>query len=355
MKITKYVLALILSILFIASCSHDPIADEISPQEDTKIESRQWTVDFRPFDPCSGPVSVYIEPCFIGTGYEPAIPASLDMVMDVSSVEFVIVNNPNADLVFQCNSGGGACGQGGAFLPSGNGTIGGPINLVINPTGCPCDPADLDLCFYIRTAAHELMHVLGVVHNEMPGFNYIHVPGTPYGYEPGSLMNSGGAVFSTGNWCTPTCTFTDNDIAALDYLYPSCGACEDECPTVVTTKTVNSNGNCKWNVEMETSSLCQYYYDIRYPASASSSIGNTIPDGLFSFDTDIIRCGVGPITITIYHLDANGNKVVCEIIELFCCDETLAPCGGCPVPEITKIVNSNGCCSWNLSISNSSS
>jgi len=326
MRITKYFSVFLLSILFISSCSDESESDN-SLEKDTKIESRQWTVDFTPFDPCVGPVSVYIEPCFVGTGYEAAIPEALDMVMDVSSVEFVLVSNPSADLVFQCINGGPACGQGGAWSPTNDGTIG-----------------------YTHTAVHELLHTLGIKHNDSPGFNSVHVPGTPLGYEFGSVINSGPAENNSGLWCSPSCTLTENDILALDFLYPSCGDCADECPIIETNKIVDSDNCCQWRVEMQTNSQCNYFYDIRYPSYSTEGI--TIPNGLLAFETETVCCGGGSIIIMVYTLDANGVRQECETIELACCGPEPEPCHGCPAIATNKVDLGNGCCEWEVWLSN---
>lgn len=355
MNITKFISGLLLSILLITSCSEDPISDMPS-QDSQELESRQWVRDdFVPFDPCAGAVTVYVPPCFTGTGYEEAIPASLDAIMAVSSVEFVIVNDPNADLEFICTQGG-RCGSGFGRWPT-DGQIGEYIRLAINPTVCnstingpDCDASDLDLCFYMRTAIHEIMHTLGVVHNDDPGFNSLHVPGTPLGYESGSLMNTGAAVFLSGNWCNAVCTLTENDIAALSYLYPPCDVCVAECPTVDATKIESTDGCCQWTIDLQAYSQCEYYYDIRGPSV--TSIDNEIPNGYSTFDTENICCDGGAIIINIYGLDANGARFECETIELICCQLSTNPCGSCPETVLTEYEQPDGCKYWDVRLTN---
>ena len=202
---------------------------------------RQFTMGgFNTILPCEAEdIDVFFEPCFNETGYADAIPASLDAFNALNSpLNFNLVSSAAAaDLVFSCRQGG-CCGCANAsfpvpdhpqdappntqtFFPSG-GSIGAEIALNINWAFCPdnCTPQELNLCFFMRTVMHEIMHILGLYHNDQVGVNPIHIPGTPTGADPGSVINSGGFEFGQGNWCNPSCEFSEADLTALDFLYP---------------------------------------------------------------------------------------------------------------------------------------
>ncbi len=194
--------------------------------------------DFTFITPCEAAdgIRVFFESCD-GTPYEDAIPAALNEYNNAPiAINFIIAEDVNdADLVIECTNGGG-CGFANAafpdpnnpgdsapndqtFFPSG-GSIGSGIQLDVNWTNCLCTNEELTQCFFMHTVMHEIAHTLGFYHNDQIGVDPVHVQGTPTGFDAGSIINSGGGEIAAGNFCTSTCQLNQNDILALQTLYP---------------------------------------------------------------------------------------------------------------------------------------
>jgi len=234
------------TILVITSCEQETVAipDEVQDSSADGILSRQSHIGgLGVFDPVTAQeaanLTVFVDPCFIGTDYEDAIPAALETYnASPTSLHYTIVTNiSDADMVFKCFDGTN-CGQGYASppvednaqgypvttFPSG-GVIGKEVHLATSWSSCPCTPAELDQCFFEHKVLHEMTHTLGFVHNDEQFFTF--VEGTsPENYDSGSVMNSGSSDQSNGVLCSPPCDFNANDILALQDLYP-----EASCPT----------------------------------------------------------------------------------------------------------------------------
>lgn len=220
-----------------ASCLYKP-----KPFRPKERPDRQFYIlddDFTYISPCEAKagIKVFFESCN-GSPYENAIPAALEEYNNAHiATNFVIVSNENdADLVIRCFQGG-CCGCGSAafpdpnvmlienppnqqtFFPSG-GSIGSQIFLDVNWTECICTSAQLNQCFFKHTVMHEIAHTLGFYHNDELGPDPAYVIGTPIGFDPGSIINSGSGENNIGNFCTASCQFNTNDIKALQTLYP---------------------------------------------------------------------------------------------------------------------------------------
>lgn len=251
MKNLRYIL-FVLAVVAVISCNKEddkelPIKENIN----IEIEERQtYLTEFQPINACeASSINVFIDDCFNETGYATGIPAALEVFNEApTSLNFIIVENSDeADIVFSCEDGG-ICGEAIASFPlegieeidgfednvvttfPSGGTLGGSIILNTNWEGCPCGV--LDECFFMHTAIHELFHTLGFIHNDQQGitfpapFGTALVPGTSAApYEIGSVINSGPSEVAARNWCNASCEFSENDLLALQFLYP-----EVECP-----------------------------------------------------------------------------------------------------------------------------
>lgn len=222
--------------ILITSCEQESIIlpDEVQDNADSGILSRHGHIGgLGVFDPITAQeaasLRVYIDPCFVGTVYEDAIPAALQEFQASATIfRFTIIPFPNyAHLTFSCDDGN-VCGQGlgspplpptATFFPSG-GAIGNEITLMTTWNSCPCTPEELDQCYFERTVLHEIFHSLGFVHNDEQEF-FTHAEGTPTDdYIPGSVINSGQSEYNSGNLCNPTCVLSEWDLIALRDLYP---------------------------------------------------------------------------------------------------------------------------------------
>lgn len=232
MKNRCFLTIILCSILF--ACNKE--VDMLKPENEKVISRQSYYTDFTPVTPCeASQIKVFINNCFTGTPYEQAIPEALSIYNDAPiSLNYTIVEDTeDADLIFNCTEGQ-PCGYGFANTPvQGNGdittttfpsggTIGREIKLGINWTNCPCAEEDLDICFFIHTALHEIMHTVGFTHNDnQSSSNVTLVEGTPTdSYDPESIINSGPIEFFYGDFCNPSCTFNENDLIALRHLYP---------------------------------------------------------------------------------------------------------------------------------------
>ena len=266
MKILKILLALTV-IIFVYSCvDHDELLSDIDSNDN--IETRQFSMtDFtNPISPCEASnLTYFVDPCFDGSGYDGGIQAGMQAINDAPLSLFwtEVDNAADADLVFDCQ-GIGSCGTGvasppidleaihptifgpgapcGAFNPNdqtnfpSGGSIGGTIELFAGVgANCPCTAAELDVCFFMGTAMHEVVHTLGFFHNDLaddlptagPCADALvgielgtHIPGTPMGVDPGSIINSGPFLDGAGLWCDRPCEFNANDLTALQTFYP---------------------------------------------------------------------------------------------------------------------------------------
>jgi|GEM_PF-1542298 len=241
------ILPLIFCLLFIVGCQKDfeekPVKKFTrceAPHQQENVGDRQWYMNgFTPITACeASSINVFIDPCLHDTPYATAIPTGLQAYNDAPiSINFTLVKNPaNADLTFFCWDGDdlgeddiNCCGCANAafpdpgntgdtapndqtFFPSG-GSIGSEIALVVNWWDCPCDAAELTECLFASTVMHEIAHTLGFYHNDQVGVDPVHVDGTPMGYESNSIIN---AYLD----CESPCIFSEDDLEALQLLYP---------------------------------------------------------------------------------------------------------------------------------------
>lgn len=227
-------------LFLVISCNKEPLPN--TTEKEVEIDLRQYYMGDNDFTYVTGcdivnGITVFIDPCFAGTPYAAAIPAALQRYNDAPTIlSYVIVNNAAAaDLVFDCVEGG-CCGCANAAFPDPNnpgdgvpnqqttfpsgGTLGSGIALNVNWTNCPCTNAELDQCFFMHTVMHEIAHTLGYYHNDQTGVSPVHVDGTPTGFDPGSIINSGPGEVEHGTFCEGSCDFNHNDIKALQALYP---------------------------------------------------------------------------------------------------------------------------------------
>jgi len=139
-----------------------------------------------------------------------------------TSLRFDIVNSQDdADIIVLCqNLGGGDCNGGVANLNSITNQLEVRLHTDISTTDCFCnDGAAITSCDIQFIAMHEIGHAIGFAHTNS---FFPLIPGTPLN-DFFSIMNSGGLPNAL---CAGLCSFSPEDINAIQILYPpnpSCG------------------------------------------------------------------------------------------------------------------------------------
>jgi len=137
--------------------------------------------------------------------------------LDGTSISMRRVFNQNdADIIVLCeNLGGGDCNGGRANFNPVTNQLEVRLHTDISTTDCFCgDGAAITSCDIQFIAMHEIGHALGFGHTDF-GFLTL-IPGTPVN-DFFSIMNSGGTPNAL---CAGLCSFSAEDINALEILYP---------------------------------------------------------------------------------------------------------------------------------------
>jgi len=244
----------------IFSCSQDDQIESLDQLENDSIEKRQVTI--ANWEPASCvTLKIRVDGNCVSNWSRAVRKAILEFnkIPDVSFKMESVSNGP-ADIVVNCVDFGPGFSNlyGLSEIPTMDGQIGNDIYL-----NTDFDDNCTDVCWFQSIVMHELAHNLGILHNEenlgspigpigdktydnsTGGFTYtfpdltitaMQIAGTSQGSEIGSVFNT-----STADCSTPNCTFTANDILALQTLYPLGDPCECleaidywcECPEVL--------------------------------------------------------------------------------------------------------------------------
>ena len=245
MKNFKNLLFFISLCLFgLSSCQDD--MNEITPEAGelnrTEIESRQVTLEGWVPSPCAD-ITIFISPnCGpnMSNGVEDAAVAYNQTNTAIHMT--ITTEEATADIVINCEDFADDNLAGLGEWPDEDGEIGGQIFLNTDFED-ECD----DPCYYQGLLMHELGHNLGLAHNGFQaGINLqvgswtfdpgtgtftndnpeitilgVQIPGTDdRGNNRGSVFNA--SILQCGWWVfnNPECTFSNDDIKALEFLYP---------------------------------------------------------------------------------------------------------------------------------------
>ena len=361
MKILKLLLALT-AIIFIYSCVDDN--DDLIEESSLETEERQVTLGDWEARPCAN-ITIFVEPDCHNNWVDGVADAiqEYNNVPDISiEIQQVEVNEPPADIVINCVDFGGGFANlfGLAEFPLNDGEIGDDIFL-----NTDFDENCTDPCLYASVLMHEIGHNLGILHNEsslgvigpnigdkeydpstgeftynFPDATVIaeHIEGTQTGTETGSVFNSG------TNCGSPNCSFTADDILALQSVYP-CSGCSDlgcECPILPTlegpasfctdeVKTYCVNGLVDgWTLSTGTEECFEVSFE--EPGIQTISI-EVCPDGLpdccvtASIEVEIRERKDGIKCLCVCEAqEQSGRKNPIELweVEVDCCDNR--PC-----------------------------
>lgn len=238
MKSLKSLLFLLV-LLSLYSCQEEIIQDQIN--HDDQIEKRQITIaGWTPADCVS--MNIFISPECEENWHQGMVDAlaaynELDIAVNMTIVE----EEEGANLIIHCEQFSNTIPDliGVAEIPLIDGEVGTEIYFNTNFENACEDP-----CWFQEVAMHELSHTLGITHNELnPGamgccagplsfdtetgkfdpwefgeyVNFEFINGTHEGFEEGSIFNAIASECEEAN-----CTFTQNDILALETLYDPC-------------------------------------------------------------------------------------------------------------------------------------
>ena len=272
MKFLKVLLALGV-IIFLFNCTNDDILQQ---DAENNIETRQVKIGEWESQPCAQ-LTIFVD----GNCHEnwsSQVEFVIDSYNDVPDVAIELVqvttNDPRADIVINCVDFGPGFSHlsGLSEIPATDGVIGDDIYLNTDDD----EKCDED-CFYSHVIMHELAHNLGILHNEQTGcavgpignktynsttgvFTYDdpdatikaeQIAGTHVGTESGSIFNA------TTDCDNHSCSFTPDDILALQALYPLCG-CVDLAPCQCFLPEINIVGPSEFcfNTSDEIATFC---------------------------------------------------------------------------------------------------
>ena len=299
MKFLKVLLAFsVISLVY--SCVDD---DQLIQETNLKTEERHDRIPgFNYPTPCEALyITYFVNGNCDGTVYEDAI---VDGIQEFNNAPvglfFIEVDNAaDADIVMDCVDGD-TCGEGVTSFPANNLSIpSSSIDFEIMWEFCQCtdDSTDCNFtgdqpaCMFTRTVMHEIGHAIGIHHNGEGTW----IPGTPNtGNDPNSIFNSGPVTSNVNcDWCDSPCVFSDNDLTALQIIYPECGCFVEENLSDV---TVDGPSEFCFNTSDEKAVFCASGLPTGATISASGDGISSTTDGncvLISFDDP------GYITINI--------------------------------------------------------
>ena len=225
----KYLnIILLLTLLIIFSCQDNIQEKELTENTIIKIDERQVVLaDWIP--PSCASISVFVSPnC--GANTEQAVQEAIDAYNETDTAIFMepASTEDSADIVVDCVESLGINLATGQF-PTEDGKVGGPI-LVTNGIENSCE----DPCFLKGIIIHEMGHALGIGHNGITAgttsngdrLNFDQIENTDSrGRDRGSIFNA-----IAPDCDDPNCTFSEDDIVALETIYPVPNPCD--CPEV---------------------------------------------------------------------------------------------------------------------------
>ncbi len=172
-------------------------------------------------------LTISIDPCFDALPvYLTAITNAVAMYNAIPNcvVSITIVPEPgdiHIDCFDQaCASGSILGGSAGQFYDNDNTTNSIEINTNAAEMGSCCG-GTFGLCDITGLIAHEIGHVIGLAHTGSGDGDHI----------PGTAQNDAASLFNGGSLCAGICTFSPDDILALQTLYPEwalCPSCEKQ-------------------------------------------------------------------------------------------------------------------------------